>query len=123
MRSLKDMKGASVAHALCEILLKGRVPKRIRTDKGQIFRAKEVQSVSNNFRVIHMYAQNETKAAVAERAIKTIKTKIYRFLTYRYTDELQTIVRSYNNTYHRTIGMAPKNVNNKNKTAVSWRMY
>ena len=109
MHSLRDKKGTSVAYALREIFEQGRIPKRIRTDKGQEFRSKEVQSVLNNFGVIHLYAQNKTKAAVAERAIKTIKTKIYRYLTYqqsyRYTDKLQTFVKSYNNTYHRTIGM------------------
>ena len=127
MHSLRDKKGTSVAHALREIFEQGRIPKRIRTDKRQEFRAKEVQDVFNNFGVIHMYAQNETKAAVAERAIKTIKTRIYRYLTYqqsyRYTDKLQTFVKSYNNTYHRTIGMAPESVNNRNETAVWWRMH
>lgn len=28
-----------------------------------------------------MYVLNETKAAIAERVIKTIKTRIYRFMT------------------------------------------
>lgn len=45
MRPLKNKKGVSVANALRDILLAGRVPKRIRTDKGQEFRAKEVQQV------------------------------------------------------------------------------
>ena len=52
---------------------------------------------------------NETKATVAERVIKTIKSKIYGYFTfkqiYRYVDELQNFVDSYNNTYHRTIKM------------------
>ena len=95
--------------------------------KDKNFKAeKEVQDVLNNFGVKHLYAQNETIAAVAERAIKTIKTKINRYLTqqsYRYTDKLQTFVKSYNNTYHRTIGMAPESVNKRNETAVWWRMY
>lgn len=41
---------------------------------------------------------------------------------YEYINKLQTFVKSYNATYHRTIGLAPKNVN-KNETAVWWRMY
>ena len=79
-----------------EIFEQGRIPKRIRTDKGQEFRAKEVPDVLNNFGVIHLHAQNETKAAVAERAIKTIKTRIYLTYqqSYRYTDKLQTFVKS-----------------------------
>lgn len=127
MRPLKNKRGISVANALREILLEGRVPKRIRTDKGQEFRAKEVQQVLKDHKITHLYAQNETKAAIAERVIKTIKTRIYRFMTYQqgyeYINKLQTFVKSYNATYHRTIGLAPKNVNNKNETAVWWRMY
>lgn len=127
MRPLKNKKGVSVANALRDILLEGRVPKRIRTDKGQEFRAKEVQQVLKDHNITHLYAQNETKAAIAERVIKTIKTRIYRFMTYKqgydYINKLQTFVKSYNGTYHRTIGMAPKSVNNRNETAVWWRMY
>lgn len=125
MRPLKNKKGVSVANALRDILLEGRVPKRIRTDKGQEFRAKEVQQVLKDHKITHLYAQNETKAAIAERVIKTIKTRIYRFMTYKqgydYINKLQTFVKSYNGTYHRTIGMAPKSVNNRNETAVWWR--
>lgn len=127
MRPLKDKKGVSVAKALREILMEGRVPKRIRTDKGQEFRAKEVQKVLQDYEITHLFAQNETKAAVSERVIKTMKTRIYRFMTYKqsyeYTDKLQTFVRSYNNTYHRTIGIEPKKVNGGNETAVWWKMY
>lgn len=41
---------------------------------------------------------------------------------YKYTNKLQIFVESYNNTYQRTIGMAPKSVNSGNETAVLWRM-
>ena len=58
MHSLRDKKGTSVAHALREIFEQGRIPKRIRTDKGQEFRAKEVPDVLNNFGVIHLNAKN-----------------------------------------------------------------
>lgn len=33
------------------------------------------------------------------------------------------MVKSYTNTYPRTIGMAPESVNNRNETAVWWIMY
>lgn len=43
--------------------------------------------------------------------------------SYAYIKKLQNFVKSYNGTYHRTIGMAPKSVNSGNETAVWWRMY
>ena len=50
---------------------------------------------------------NEGKSIVAERSIRTLKTKIYKHMTSVsknvYTDKLDDIVGEYNNTYHRTI--------------------
>lgn len=126
LRKLKDKKGISVAKALKEILQE-RVPKRFRTDRGQEFRAKEVQSLLRNHEIKHLYALNEVKASVSERCIKTIKARIYRYLTYkqtyRYIDKLQSFAVSYNNTIHRTIDMAPANVNNRNEESVRISTY
>ena len=62
-----------------------------------------------------MYSiHNEGKSAVAERFIKTLKTKIYKYMTSisknMYIDKLDDIVNEYNNTYHRTIKMKPVDV-------------
>ena len=57
---------------------------------------------------------NQGKSVVAERFIKTLKNKIYRYLTAIsknvYIDKLDDIVNEYNNTYHRTIKMKPVDV-------------
>ena len=50
---------------------------------------------------------NEGKSVVVERFIRTLKTKIYKYMTAIsknvYIDKLDDIVDEYNNTYHRTI--------------------
>lgn len=46
MKSLKDKKGEYVAKALKDILNKVRSPNRIKTDKGQEFRVKQVETFS-----------------------------------------------------------------------------
>ena len=52
---------------------------------------------------------NEEKSVVTERFIRTLKTKIYKYMTSVsknvYTNKLDDIVNEYNNTYHRTIEM------------------
>lgn len=74
LRILKDKKGESVVEALKDILREGRSPNRIRTDKGQEFRSKQVESLLKERNIQHLYAQNtEIKANYVERAIKTIK--------------------------------------------------
>ncbi len=41
----------------------------------------------------------------------------------RYVDVLQKIVKSYNNTYHRSIGMKPIEVTEENSGTVASRLY
>ena len=57
---------------------------------------------------------NEGKSVVAERLIRTLKTKIYKHMTavskYLYFDILNDIVNKYNNSYLRTIKMKPIDV-------------
>ena len=57
---------------------------------------------------------NEGKYVVAERFIRTIKNKIYKYMTSIsknvYIDKLDDIVNEDNNTYHRTIEMKPIDV-------------
>ena len=61
---------------------------------------------------IAMYStHNEGKSLVAERFIRTLKNKIYKYMTSIlknvYIDKLDDIVNEDNNTYHRTIKMKP----------------
>ena len=62
-----------------------------------------------------MYSiHNEGKSAVAARFIRTLKTKIYKYMTSIsknvYIDKLDNIVNEYNSTYHKTIKMKPVDV-------------
>ena len=62
-----------------------------------------------------MYSKhNEGKSVIAERFIKTLKTKIYKYMTTIsknvYIDNLYDLVNEYSNTCHRTIMMNPVDV-------------
>ena len=64
---------------------------------------------------IEMYStHNEGKSAVAERFIRTLKNKIYKYMTSVSKnvdiDKLDDIVNKCNNTYHSTIKMKPVDV-------------
>ena len=70
---------------------------------------------------IEMYSiHNKRKPVVADRFIRTLETKIYKYMTSMsknaYIDKLDDIVSEYNNTYHRTIKM--KTVDVKDKTYI-----
>ena len=71
-----------------------------------------------------MYSiHNEGKPVVAERFIRTLKTKTYKYMTSIsknvYIDKLDDIVDEYNNTYHRTIKMKPVDV--KDNTYIDFK--
>ena len=64
---------------------------------------------------IEMYStHNQGKSVVAERFIKTLKNKIYKYITSLsknvYIDKLDDIVNKYNNTYHKKIKLKPVDV-------------
>ena len=64
---------------------------------------------------IEIYSiHNKGKSALAERFIKTLKNKIYKYMTSIseniYIDKLGDIVKKYNNLYHRTIKTKPVDV-------------
>ena len=112
---LKDKKGASIVNAFQKILKESdRKPNKIWVDKGSEF-------YNNSFKKwlkdndIEMYSiHNEGKSVVAERFIRTLKTKIYKYMTSisknAYINKLDDIVNEYNNAYHRIIKMKPIDV-------------
>ena len=109
---LKDKKGISIANAFQSILNKSkRKPNKIWVDKGsEFYNASFKKWLQDNG--ITMYStNNEGKPVVAERFIRTLKSKIYKYMTSIsenvYIDKLNVIVNKYNNTYHTTIKMKP----------------
>ena len=113
--SLKDKKGVSIVDAFQKILDKsGRKPNKIWVDKGsEFYNNSSKKWLKDND--IEMYSiHNEGKSVVAERFIRTLKTKIYKYMTSIsknvYIDKLDDIVNKYNNTYNRTIKMKPVDV-------------
>ena len=62
-----------------------------------------------------MYStHNEGKSLIAERFIRTLKNKIFKYMTSIsknvYIDKLDDIVNKYNNTYQTKIKMKPVDI-------------
>ena len=114
-RPLKNKTGLEVAKAMASIFDEGRVPRySLRTDRGMEYRSKEVQKLLKERGIHHILTQNETKANYAERVIKTIKHKLFRYIikhqNHRYIDKLNDVVKSYNTTKHRSLGATPNSI-------------
>ena len=79
---------------------------KIWVDKGSEFYINSFKKWLNDNDIEMYLTHNEKKIVVAERLIRTLKTKIYKYMTSIsksvYIDKLNGIVNECNNTYHRT---------------------
>ncbi|EFA12590.1 Putative uncharacterized transposon-derived protein F54H12.3-like Protein [Tribolium castaneum] len=118
VKPLHTKSGKEVAQAFKEIF-EERVPVNLQTDKGKEFLAKSVQNVFKQYDINYYVTNNpDVKATVVERFNKTLKSKMYKYFTHfntlKYINILSDFVKSYNNSYHTTIKMAPVDVNPDN---------
>ena len=98
------------------------------TDRGTEFRGHNFQEMLRENDIQHHYATSpDVKCAIAERYIRTLKTRLWRYFTkhktLNYTKILQKMVTSTNNSVHSTIGCAPSDVNIKNQEQIMQRLY
>ena len=113
---LKDKKGTSIVNAFQKIISKERKPNKIWIDQDSEFynqSFKDFLKINN----IGLYSTfNEGKSVVAERFIRTLKNKIFKYMIANsknvYFDVLDDIVDKYNNTVHKTIKIKPIDVTN-----------
>lgn len=126
---LKSKKAQEVASAFEGIFKKDhRVPVNLQCDKGGEFSGRAMQNMLKKYDINFYVTKNpDVKAAVVERFNRTLKTKMFKYLTFknnfRYIDVLQKLVKAYNNTVHRTIKLKPKDVNEKNILMVYNNVY
>ena len=120
---LKDKKGISIVNAFNKIIKQScRKPNKIWVDQGGevYFNVFEKWLSDNDINMYSMY--NEGKSVVAERFIRTLKSKLYKHMTATgknvYYDILDDVVNKYNNTKHSTIKMKPIDVKNKKRVYI-----
>ena len=116
---LKNKQGKTVAKALKNIF-EERKPEKLWTDKGTEFKNKNVKDL------VELYStENEEKSSIAERWIRTIKEKMWKYFTdnntYKYIDVLPDLVEDYNNTVHSSTKLTPIDASKKKNELTVWR--
>ena len=109
---LKDKKDVRIVNAFQKILKESnRKPNKMRVEKGSEFYDSCFKKWLKDNDIERYLIHNEGKSVAAERFIRTLKTKIYKYMTSIsknvYIDKLDDTVNEYNYTYHRTIKMKP----------------
>jgi len=121
-RALRTKTGKEVSQAFQSIFEEGRIPSKVRTDRGTEFTNRWSQSTFRKHEVHHFLTNNEVKANYAERVIRTLKLRLKRYETWKQThkwkDIMPDITHSYNHTYHRSIKRRPSTVTKENQAEV-----
>lgn len=125
---MKNKSGKTTAEALAKILKRMGPAIIFRTDRGLEYKNSHVAKILAQENMKHVVTDNEeVKCACAERLIRTIKNKIYKYFTHfgkqRYVDIIQKVIESYNNTVHSAIGRKPNEVNSDNLREVFEYLY
>jgi transposase InsO family protein len=104
-----------------------RRPKKLQTDDGKEFWYGGLQNFLKEKDITFFTLKSDKKASLAERVIRTLKEKMFRYMTEKHTkkyiDVLSDLVFSYNNTYHTSIGMTPAEVNIENEGKILRKLY
>lgn len=126
---VKSKDAGSVADGFSKVLGQAspRKPKRLQTDKGKEFFNSTFAALMRRNGIHHFASESDMKAAVVERFNRTVKTRIYTYLSdrgsVRWVDVLQDLLKAYNASSHRTIGMAPEQVESKHEDRLWTKMY
>ena len=112
---LKDKTGTTITNAFQKILDESNCkPNKIWVGKDSEFYNRSMKSwLPDNYLQMHS-TRNEGESVAAEKYTRTLKNKIYKYITSIsknvYIDKLDDIVNKYNGIYHRTIKMKPADV-------------
>ena len=117
---LKDKKGISITNGFNKIIKQSnRKSNKTWVDQGGEFYNNAFKKWLSDNDIIMYSTYNDGKSVVAERFIRTLKSKLYKHMTAIdkniYYDVLDDVVIKYNNTKHSTIKMKPIDVGNNNK--------
>lgn len=105
-------------HQSCDLL---------HVDKGREFVNSKFKSLLSKYDIKMYHTENEEKSAIVERFNRTLNEKLkFHFHVndnFRWTNILQPILDTYNNTFHHTIRIAPSQVNKSNEKEVLEKYY
>ncbi|KAL3098471.1 hypothetical protein niasHT_021330 [Heterodera trifolii] len=125
---VKSKRPADVKRAFEEVL--GQMPKlpeTLYTDRGLEFVAKPMKEFFAENGIKKYETSSKKKAAVAERAIRTLKTRLYKYFSAKSTsawvDVLPKFLSAINNSVCRATGLRPNEITDVNAREVWKRVY
>jgi len=117
---LKRKSAPQVTEAMGKILNRMGTPKSVYCDEGSEFNNAEFKKLMTDNKIELILTLRH--APMVERLNRTLKEMLNKYLqstgTKTITNVLPKILHNYNSSYHKTIGMPPNDVNEKNQGEV-----
>lgn len=109
----KNKETSTILDMLTEFLNNAMIVHAITMDSGTEFTNKKVMKwFEENEITTYFVVGDSHKLGLINRFHRTLKEKLEKYFiandTTKWIDELDTIIKNYNNTYHRSIKMTPK---------------
>ncbi|KAL3116895.1 hypothetical protein niasHT_002558 [Heterodera trifolii] len=125
---VKSKRPADVKRAFEEVFDQmPKLPETLYTDRGLEFVAKPMKEFFAENGVKKYETNSKKKAAVAERAIRTLKTRLYKYFsannTSAWVDVLPKFLSAINNSVCRATGLRPNDISDANAREVWKRVY
>ena len=120
VRGLKTKDSEEALRAFTQMITTRKRPQKIWVDKGKEF-AGEFRKFCDREGIRIYSTMSETKAAFAERAIRSLKNVLYRYIGdygYKYNHRLPQFGTTLNTRRNRSIDMKPSNVKNSDLMSV-----
>lgn len=121
-KPLRRKNGKDVTEAFEDIILDAKMikhnsPKNLHTDKGTEFKNKEFKALMEEYKINLYHTENEEKSSIVERFNRTLNERMKVLFeannNFNWIDILKKVIYEYNDSYHSTIKMKPRDVNKK----------
>ena len=116
---VKSQNAAAVTEAFRQILntAEPRHPNRLQTDKGKQFNNALFAALMKRHNIQHFPVRATSKRLWSSNSIAQLKHALWTYLsdggTVCWVDVIQKLVDAYNHSHHRSIMMAPADVDNR----------
>ena len=123
---IKNKEAETVRDAFLTIFKTNKPPRSIYSDGGNEFKG-ECKELFQKLNILTIETMSTLKAAVVERFNRTIREKIWRYITWskskRFIDVLPDLVKSYNATIHSSLGTSPDKITPQNEAQIRTKLY
>lgn len=128
-KELRRKSNAEVVAKFSSFIRQHGKPKNIYTDAGSEYTGLQFQRFLKKHGISHYLAYQQYHASIIERAIRSLKERIFRWMTHANSEvfihHLQKFVSAYNNSPHRGLpdGLSPNEITLKNESYVWKKQY